>query len=550
MLPFFREIPFPDQPTPDFRYYFQNENYSYGDASVLYAILRMSRPKHLIEIGSGFSSACSLDTIDKFLDGQVEVTLIEPYPELLRSVLDETSLRRVDLIERHIQDVPLSVFGRLAEGDLLFVDSTHVLKTDSDVCRILFDILPALEPGVLVHFHDIFWPLEYPEQWVLEYNRSWNEAYALRAFLMFNSEFKIEFFNDFFRQLQHKLVADTYPKFLKNTGGALWLRKRRLEAGELKRTAGGDATYDDSVVSAEMYADRGSVTAEQRVDVGVWSRRQSMDTLVGIPAGALSSATSTQIISPETVRAMALPRANFDGVMQGIAEFEARLSAAKSGAPASFRWYPYNTIANFEHIDSLITAEHDFLFDPPKRYADFGCADGDLAYYLEARGHTLDLYDYGPTNMNHLDGARYLQRVLGSTARIVENDFDSQFKVSQQYDLIFFLGLLYHLKNPFYALEHLSHVSRYMLLSTRIARQFSRDGDDVSKVAAAYLLDPDEANNDTTNYWIFTEAGLKRLTRRTGWGIIAFRTVGDTIHSNPQDLDRDERAFALLKSRR
>ena len=92
----------------------------------------------------------------------------------------------------------MSVFDELNEGDILFIDSTHVLRTGSDVCFELFEVLPRLAPGVLVHFHDIFWPFEYPRAWVVDENRSWNELYAIRAFLMNNSDWHIIFFNHYF----------------------------------------------------------------------------------------------------------------------------------------------------------------------------------------------------------------------------------------------------------------------------------------------------------------------------------------------------------------
>jgi hypothetical protein len=99
------------------------------------------------------------------------------------------------------------------------------MKTASDVCYELFDILPHLAEGVLIHFHDMFWPFEYPASWVLDENRSWNELYGLRAFLMYNQEFEIIFFNDYFLRFEHDMIQEAYPTFLKNPGGSLWLRK-------------------------------------------------------------------------------------------------------------------------------------------------------------------------------------------------------------------------------------------------------------------------------------------------------------------------------------
>jgi hypothetical protein len=113
-----------------------------------------------------------------------------------------------------LQDVPLSTFQLLDSGDVLFVDSTHVAKLGSDVNRILFEILPALASGVVVHFHDVFYPFEYPKNWVRE-GRGWNETYVLRAFLEYNEAFEILLWGHMLRTLGHYA----------GTGGSIWLRK-------------------------------------------------------------------------------------------------------------------------------------------------------------------------------------------------------------------------------------------------------------------------------------------------------------------------------------
>lgn len=225
-LPFLRDIPFPEDENPSWRYHFRNPAFGYGDGSILHAMLRRFRPRRLVEVGSGWSSACSIDTIDRFLDGQVEVTFVEPYPALLLKVLGEERAARCTVHATGVQDADPAVFAQLEAGDFLFIDSTHVMKTGSDVNHELFEVLPSLKPGVFVHFHDIFWPFEYGPKWIVGENRSWNEIYGLRAFLMYNEAFEIVFFNDWFaRHGRERIVAD-YPAMLKNTGGSLWLRKR------------------------------------------------------------------------------------------------------------------------------------------------------------------------------------------------------------------------------------------------------------------------------------------------------------------------------------
>ena len=188
-------------------------------------MLRLHQPRRLIEVGSGYSSVCAVDTIDHFLDGNVQVTFIEPYPELLIILLGEERLVNCMINPVGVQQVDPELFQTLESGDFLFIDSTHVMKTGSDVCHELFNILPNLKPGVFIHFHDIFWPFEYSDNWVVEQNRSWNELYGLRAFLMYNDAFKVEFFNDFFVKNFYELIQEDYPTMLQNSGGSIWLRK-------------------------------------------------------------------------------------------------------------------------------------------------------------------------------------------------------------------------------------------------------------------------------------------------------------------------------------
>jgi tRNA (mo5U34)-methyltransferase len=239
----------------------------------------------------------------------------------------------------------------------------------------------------------------------------------------------------------------------------------------------------------------------------------------------------------------------FNEVRFGAGSFGEKSAKIKATANVEFPWYPYATMSNLDLIAPLITERYDCIFEKPKKIADIGGADGELALYLSGLGYECDLYDYGPTNMNGLRGARYLKDAFGSTTRIFEVDLDSQFGLQEGgYDLTFFLGLLYHLKNPFYALERMAKYSRNMFISTRIARHFRAGTQDVSNISAAYLLAPDESNNDATNYWIFTKAGFERLVDRTGWNLVASHVIGSP-NSNPQDNRLDERVFALLEAR-
>lgn len=226
---FIKNTPFSEHDDGTNRYYYDNGNYPYGDAITLRAMIAHFKPNNVIEVGSGFSSACMLDAADHVGLRDFTMTCIDPDADRLRSRLREEDHSRVDIIEGLVQDVSISTFSELAENDILFIDSTHVLKTASDVHYELFSILPNLNKGVLVHFHDIQYPFEYPRQWLFYDNRSWNEIYALRAFLTYNSAFEVVFWNGLFAHRQRELVHETNPLFLRNPGGSIWLRVRSAD---------------------------------------------------------------------------------------------------------------------------------------------------------------------------------------------------------------------------------------------------------------------------------------------------------------------------------
>ncbi|NER83054.1 MAG: DUF4214 domain-containing protein [Leptolyngbya sp. SIO1D8] len=220
---YYEECPFPDNKTEQFRYYYLNPAYSYGDALTLYGMMRHFKPKRIIEMGSGFSSCAMLDTNDHFFGGEIEFTFVEPYPELLYSLIQAGDEKNV-ILPQGVQAVDKGIFDGLEANDILFVDSTHVSKLNSDVNRIIFEILASLRKGVVIHFHDIFWPFEYPKSWIRE-GRAWNEAYILRAFLEFNESFEILFFADYLNQFQHDWFQKNMPLYLKNSGGNIWMQK-------------------------------------------------------------------------------------------------------------------------------------------------------------------------------------------------------------------------------------------------------------------------------------------------------------------------------------
>jgi hypothetical protein len=220
---YYKDQPFGEQPAERVTYYFRNEAFRHCDAIMLHCILRHFRPRRVIEIGSGFSSCVTLDTNRLFLNNAIRCTFIDPYSDVMAS-LRRGDVAGLNIIAKRAQDVPLELFAELEDGDILFVDSSHVSKVGSDVNHIIFNILPVLRRGVHVHFHDIFYPFEYPESWILS-GRSWTEAYLLRAFLQYNRGFEIELFANYLIPFHRDFFKEHMPLCLEDPGGSLWLRK-------------------------------------------------------------------------------------------------------------------------------------------------------------------------------------------------------------------------------------------------------------------------------------------------------------------------------------
>ena len=221
-LTFTREHPFAEAAKDGERFRYGDGPFPEGDALSLQLMFAELRPRRVIEIGSGYSTACMLDTCERLGLKEVEITCIEPHPERLQSLLRPTD--KVELIQKPVQEVDCALVDKLESNDILFIDSTHVMKTGSDVHYEFFYMLPRLKPGVVVHVHDIGFPFEYPEKWVFDLNYSWNEAYLLRAFLMYNDAFDVIYWNSLLYR-EPDLRSDFALKS-GNPGSSIWLRRK------------------------------------------------------------------------------------------------------------------------------------------------------------------------------------------------------------------------------------------------------------------------------------------------------------------------------------
>ena len=211
------------------QYYVNNGGFESVDGEILYCMIRHFKPKRIIEIGSGNSTYLSAQAIlkNKEENGQeYELIAIEPYPNaILKAGFPGLS----ELIPAKIQDIPLSEFSKLKENDILFIDSSHVLKIGSDVQYEYLEILPRLNKGVVVHIHDIFLPAEYKKDWVLKDYRFWTEQYLLQAFLAFNDSFEILWAGSYMHIKHPDKLEAAFSSYKKNERwpGSFWMKKIR-----------------------------------------------------------------------------------------------------------------------------------------------------------------------------------------------------------------------------------------------------------------------------------------------------------------------------------
>jgi hypothetical protein len=250
---------------------------------------------------------------------------------------------------------------------------------------------------------------------------------------------------------------------------------------------------------------------------------------------------------------------DFPQLRERAAQFGRHLDAVKSRTePPPWGWYPFKTLPGFiDLFDQLLTGENRKLIEAPAelRVADIGAADGDLSFFLESVGFQVDLFEGGASWVSdrRMLPPRRLKEALGSEVELHEIDVDRDFKLPTRYNLVFFLGTLYHLRNPLLALESIAHSARYCLLSTRVTRyvpvhRFGRRRRfDVSEIPVAYLVDAHEFSATNVSYhWAFSEAGLKRALARSGWKVLDFMLVGNR-RAGP--IEGDElRAWCLIES--
>jgi hypothetical protein len=204
-----------------YEFYFNNPFFNGIDALTLYCMVRHFQPKLIIEVGSGFSSRISAQAA--LTNGHTKLLCIEPYPD---AVLTSGFPGLTSLVPKSVQEVGLDIFKQLEAGDILFIDSSHVVKCGGDVNYLFLEVLPRLKPGVIVHVHDIFFPMEYPESWVKNLLRFWSEQYLLHAFLSFNSEYEVLLCNSYLVHRYKETILATFPNHHQGGRGSFWMRRK------------------------------------------------------------------------------------------------------------------------------------------------------------------------------------------------------------------------------------------------------------------------------------------------------------------------------------
>ena len=215
------------------QFYLINNSFSYGCASALHAIIRHFKPQHFIEIGSGHSSKIISKALEMNKDDDPsrtpEYIVVDPYPsEMVSTQLPSVS----KVMKEKVECVDPKLFEILEENDILFVDSGHTVRTGSDVNFILLEVLPRLRSGVIIHFHDINLPYEYPKVYFTnpQFRMFWTEAYLLQAFLTFNRDFEILLAMNYLQTDHMSDYCKAFPRFKLAdnwaNSGSFWIRRK------------------------------------------------------------------------------------------------------------------------------------------------------------------------------------------------------------------------------------------------------------------------------------------------------------------------------------
>ncbi len=198
-------------------------SFGFSSAMLAHGAIRHFSPKKVIEVGCGWSTLVMLEAL-ALNDTPCELTGIDPYPPEWLSIHESSGRIR----KEQVQSVPFEVFAELASGDILFIDSSHVINTGNDVSYLYLEVLPRLKPGVVVHIHDIQLPFEYPKEYAISQRWFWNEQYLLQAFLQFNDDFEVLAAGHWLCREKKEWLKTSFPNYVPETHsptGSFWMRR-------------------------------------------------------------------------------------------------------------------------------------------------------------------------------------------------------------------------------------------------------------------------------------------------------------------------------------
>ena len=223
---FSRECSWPKNATsnPE-EFYWDNNSFSFQCASLLHYMIRHFKPSRIIEVGSGFSSRIINKAVEfnKKENSSCIYEIIDPFPS--ETVKELSNLSKINVVK--VEELSENLFASLKSGDILFIDSGHVVKTGGDVNFLILDILPILQPGVIVHFHDICMPNEYSKTYFMNprFRVFWTESYLLQAFLAFNKEFEILGAASYLSTNHYDSFKKIFPADPGGNSGSFWIRR-------------------------------------------------------------------------------------------------------------------------------------------------------------------------------------------------------------------------------------------------------------------------------------------------------------------------------------
>lgn len=210
---------FPTKRVRDDQFFLDNDAFGGTDPHVFYSLIRHLKPKRVLEIGSGFSTL--IGGAASAINGTTSYIAIDPWPR----AFVELGVPHVEVVRRRVEEMDITYFEQLERNDILFIDSSHVVRTGGDVAFLILEVLPRLSKGVVVHFHDIFFPFDYPADMILDRHWFWTEQYLLHAYLCENSHVDVLFASEYIAHEFPALLKQTFPNAMWWGGGSFWFQK-------------------------------------------------------------------------------------------------------------------------------------------------------------------------------------------------------------------------------------------------------------------------------------------------------------------------------------